>query len=121
MPQVGPPLPSRKAKVDSRIDKIVLRALETEPDRRYQRISEVKTAVETLTTQALPEVLPADFPRKARRGLDLALIEAEVQPSANALMWAGRLNCVVSLIGLVFVFRDFTARKARAPQMISGI
>ncbi|MFL5243331.1 MAG: serine/threonine-protein kinase [Gemmataceae bacterium] len=108
LPRGNFPLPSRKAKVDSRIDTIVLRALETEPDRRYQRISDVKTAVETLTTQALPEVVPADIPRKARRGVDLALIEAEVQPSANALLWAGRLNCVVSLIGLVFVFRDFT-------------
>jgi hypothetical protein len=101
LPRGNFPLPSRKARVDSRIDQIVLRALETEPGRRYQRISEVKTAVESITAEALLEVVPAEPRRKSKRALDLAIIEAEVQASANALMWAGRLNCVVSLIGLI--------------------
>src|SRR3954467_12946024 len=35
--------PSQKVQLDVRIDHVVLRALEKEPDRRYQRASEVKT------------------------------------------------------------------------------
>ncbi|MBI5387374.1 MAG: protein kinase [Verrucomicrobia bacterium] len=41
--------PSRKVTIDVRIDEIVLRTLEREPERRYQQASEVKTAVETLS------------------------------------------------------------------------
>jgi serine/threonine protein kinase/formylglycine-generating enzyme required for sulfatase activity len=50
--------PSQKVQVDVRLDEIVLRALEKEPDRRYQHASEVKTDVETVTgktQQAGPE------------------------------------------------------------------
>jgi serine/threonine protein kinase len=42
------PPPSRKAEVDVRLDKVVLRALERDPGCRYQHASEVKTAVESL-------------------------------------------------------------------------
>jgi serine/threonine protein kinase len=41
--------PSKKVHIDVRLDEIVLRALEKEPDRRYQHASEVKTQVETIT------------------------------------------------------------------------
>ncbi len=40
--------PSQKVQVDVRLDEVVLRALEREPDRRYQSISDVKTALDTL-------------------------------------------------------------------------
>jgi serine/threonine protein kinase len=43
--------PSRKVQVDVRLDDVVLRALEKEPERRYQTASQVKNAVETLSTQ----------------------------------------------------------------------
>jgi serine/threonine protein kinase len=43
------PPPSQKVAVDVRLDQVVLRALENEPDRRYQRASEVKTEVEAIT------------------------------------------------------------------------
>ncbi|MFN0245144.1 MAG: protein kinase domain-containing protein [Planctomycetota bacterium] len=38
-------LPSRKAQVDARLDDIVTKALQKEPDRRYQAVSDVSTAV----------------------------------------------------------------------------
>ena len=41
--------PSRKVEVDVRLDEVVLRALEKEPEHRYQHAREVKTAVETIT------------------------------------------------------------------------
>ncbi|MFN0019937.1 MAG: serine/threonine-protein kinase [Pirellulaceae bacterium] len=40
--------PSQKVQIDIRIDEIVLRSLEKEPARRYQKASEVKTELETV-------------------------------------------------------------------------
>jgi serine/threonine protein kinase len=40
--------PSRKVQIDVRLDEVVLRAMEKEPERRYQQVSEVKTHVETI-------------------------------------------------------------------------
>jgi len=40
--------PSRKVLIDVRLDEVVLRALEKEPARRYQHVSQVKTEVETI-------------------------------------------------------------------------
>jgi tRNA A-37 threonylcarbamoyl transferase component Bud32 len=42
------PPPSRKVEVDVRIDEVVLRALENDPEQRYQRASEVKSQVESI-------------------------------------------------------------------------
>ena len=42
--------PSRKVQIDVRLDDVVLHALEKEPERRYQKASEVRTAVETIAT-----------------------------------------------------------------------
>jgi tRNA A-37 threonylcarbamoyl transferase component Bud32 len=42
--------PSKKVQVDVRLDEVVLHALEKEPDRRYQKASQVKTDVETIAT-----------------------------------------------------------------------
>jgi serine/threonine protein kinase len=44
--------PSKKVQVDVRLDEIVLRALEKEPERRYQQASEVKTRLETIAATA---------------------------------------------------------------------
>src|SRR5437016_916162 len=40
--------PSQKVQVDVRLDEVVLHALEKEPERRYQKASEVRTDVETI-------------------------------------------------------------------------
>ncbi len=50
--------PSRRVEVDVRLDEVVLRALEKEPERRYQQASEVKTALETISASA--DATPAD-------------------------------------------------------------
>jgi serine/threonine protein kinase len=48
--------PSRKVEIDVRLDEVVLRALEQQPDRRYQQVRDVKTMVETiLTTPPAPK------------------------------------------------------------------
>jgi serine/threonine protein kinase len=41
--------PSKRVQIDVRLDEVVLRALEKEPELRYQQASEIKTDVETIT------------------------------------------------------------------------
>jgi predicted Ser/Thr protein kinase len=41
-------LPSKTAAVDPRIDELVLRALDRNPDHRYQRVSEIRLQIETI-------------------------------------------------------------------------
>jgi tRNA A-37 threonylcarbamoyl transferase component Bud32 len=67
--------PSKKVQVDVRLDEVVLRALEKEPERRYQQASQVKTDVETIAstraalaadrTPGVPESRPATPPPAA--------------------------------------------------------
>jgi serine/threonine protein kinase len=54
--------PSNKVRIDVRLDEVVLRALEQEPERRYQQASVLKTHVETI----------AETPRGSNRTRDLA-------------------------------------------------
>ncbi len=42
--------PSQRVQVDVRLDKVVIKAMQEEPERRYQQASEVKTDVETIRT-----------------------------------------------------------------------
>jgi len=49
--------PSRKVQVDLRLDEVLLRALQTEPERRYQKASQVKSDVETIAKSA-PQSAP---------------------------------------------------------------
>ncbi|MDH4240518.1 MAG: bifunctional serine/threonine protein kinase/MFS transporter [Phycisphaerae bacterium] len=48
--------PSKKVHVDVKLDEIVLRTLEKEPELRYQQASEVKTDVETIKADSRPPV-----------------------------------------------------------------
>ena len=57
--------PSKKVQIDVRLDEVVLRALEKEPERRYQQASEIKTRVETIVTTPLQQ-LPCRVPLAAR-------------------------------------------------------
>jgi serine/threonine protein kinase len=57
------PPPSEKSAADPRVDKVVLRTLEKERERRYQQVGEVKTEVETIAAGgAAPAALPGFRP-----------------------------------------------------------
>jgi serine/threonine-protein kinase len=60
--------PSHKVHVDVRIDDVVLRALEKEPDRRYQRASHVKTELESAAPPLRQSSLPPPKPTLDREG-----------------------------------------------------
>lgn len=51
-------VPSQKVHVDVRLDDIVLRTLEAEPQRRYQHASQIKSDVLSLTTTTDPNLAP---------------------------------------------------------------
>ena len=61
--------PSSKVQIDVRLDEVVLRALEKNPELRYQQVSEVKTMVETIVSDPKkpearsqkPEGVPGHF------------------------------------------------------------
>jgi len=62
------PLPSSKVRIDVRLDDVVLRALEKEPERRYQQASEVRSRLENITQssgQAPPIIANATAPQAA--------------------------------------------------------
>ena len=73
--------------IDVRLDEVVLRALEKEPERRYQQASDVKTAVEMIAgTPAGAGNGPV--PQEASQEAD-SVIRAELQPGER-LVWAGQ-------------------------------
>ena len=57
---------SKKVQIDVRLDEVVLRALEKEPNLRYQQASEMKTRVETIATT--PLMAPKRLPATSQRG-----------------------------------------------------
>ncbi len=56
------PLPSQKARIDLRLDDVVLRTLEKEPSQRYQRVTDVRTDVNHIRDS---EMLPPDAAKPA--------------------------------------------------------
>ncbi len=59
LPQGRFQLPSQCVQVDVRLDEIVLKALEKQPERRYQQASEVRTQVENVTSTPAAAPQPA--------------------------------------------------------------
>jgi serine/threonine protein kinase len=47
--------PSKKADVDARLDPVVLRAMQQEPDRRYQQVAELRSDVDRVGTRTADE------------------------------------------------------------------
>lgn len=103
--------PSKKVSIDVRLDEVVFRALEREPELRYQRAGQVKTEVETiLSTPSAARPHPAS-------PADAAAIEqarGQVQGPAIGLLITGILNWVlVPVIGAVFAW--VSASKSSPP------
>ena len=65
--------PSKKVEIDVRLDEVVLRALEKEPQRRYQQASQIKTEIDCISGGETGERIDAEAatggakPWKARR------------------------------------------------------
>jgi len=90
--------PSKKVHVDVRLDQVVFRALEKEPERRYQHVSEVKTEVESLS---IPPGSTADWSGISRDGTKSHhLRTAGIWRQAWLLI---AILCAVFIVYIVFV------------------
>jgi tRNA A-37 threonylcarbamoyl transferase component Bud32 len=79
------PAPSEKAGVDARLDEVVLRALEKDPERRYQQASDVPTAMDRIAAatvqmaaaaEAIHEAVSATGSPPPRRSWQLVAVVA---------------------------------------------
>ncbi len=94
--------PSAKVHIDLRLDEVVLKALEKEPERRYQRASELKSRVETVAAPATTgaPVCAAAAPARAAAA---AAWEA-VPPSDRRLCKLPVWGAVWALFGFAALF-----------------
>ncbi len=90
--------PSQKVQVDVRLDKVVLRTLEKEPERRYQHASEVKTDVEVISSGPEPvrPVVGDDVTQVSR-------MEKHVTLVAVINIVFGGLGIAIGLMGLAAI------------------
>ncbi|NLF30140.1 MAG: serine/threonine protein kinase [Planctomycetes bacterium] len=87
--------PSRKVVIDVRLDEVVLRALEHEPQRRYQQVSEVRTQVETIVAGGLDATaMEAASPETERT---IARASRALRGPALCLIVAAGINLAVLL------------------------
>jgi predicted Ser/Thr protein kinase len=117
--------PSRKVQIDARLDEVVLRALDREPQLRYQHASEVKTEIDTITSTppgsqpstppanpsgehmrprvSQPAPPPADSPH-SRSGIfsRLAVGFFSLGLLGWPVLWALKANGLVALVFIVF-------------------
>lgn len=86
--------PSKKVHVDVRLDEVVLRALEKEPDRRYQYASEVGADVETICSDK-----KAKFKTKTKTKFSPARVTREDVDSVRHRVWVPAIGLLV--IGVI--------------------
>lgn len=95
--------PSRKVQIDVRLDEVVLRALEKNPETRYQQASKVKSDVETIVATQSNPIAP--HPQSSTQKGNT------MNTNTNKSLWRGLIIVVASLIVVVglsalFLFRS---------------
>jgi serine/threonine protein kinase len=76
-------IPSRKVRIDVRLDEIVLRALQHEPELRFQQAGQMQTAVETYVNAG--QEARAEMPRSSAHVTKTQVPQGV--PTANQRMW----------------------------------
>ncbi|HUJ09226.1 MAG TPA: protein kinase [Verrucomicrobiae bacterium] len=103
--------PSRKVQIDVRLDEVVLRALEKEPEHRYQHASDVKTQVETIA-QTEGQKIESRRSRIEAHLCGTAIAGACLIPLflGSAFFWDfGHLGGLRALVGVVVSSLGFVA------------
>ena len=99
--------PSKKVKVDVRLDEVVLRSLEKEPELRYQQASEVKTDVETISSAARPALAPVDH--EVSRMEKHVTVVAVINIAFGTLGVVGAVLAFLAIAGGGWISQDPTA------------
>ena len=100
--------PSQKVQVDVRLDKVVLKSLAHEPERRYQYASEVKTEVETIAGQERVIARPIVHP-------DEEEIRQQVKRPAIGLLVTGIINWIGIIAGLIILTPIMASKQQAHP------
>ena len=110
--------PSAKVEIDVRLDEVVLRTLEKEPQRRYQHASQVKSDVQSITSTDDPALAPTVFKDAQSYSNESTTVSLEQQELAGRLLLTRRqliqrvedslrplfrLQVLQILIGVVFI------------------
>ena len=103
--------------IDVRLDEVVLRALEKNPELRYQQVSEVKTCVETILTPKESVVPVISKPRKKSQARNIVV-------SLCAGLFVGLAVILLTMMITASVPEDYVAtariKVDSAPSMPSG-
>lgn len=97
--------PSKKVQVDVRLDEVVLRALEQDPEHRYQHASDVKSEIDTISRTPLPASVARDDTNLGVAGLARTIspqIQRQLKGPGIALMLYG----LVALFPAVLCFAN---------------
>jgi N-acetylneuraminic acid mutarotase len=100
--------PSKKVVIDVRLDEVVLRALEKQPERRYQQASEVKNDVETITRTVGAQ---SSLPPMEKRSAAISRRAYKYAMSAVLLVL-----CLVGIMGFWWWRGHAQPSSLRAPQ-----
>ncbi len=130
--------PSVKAQIDVRLDEVVLRTLEKEPQRRYQHVSQVKTDVQSITSTGDRELAPTAAyqtrPREDRNDTSADLAQQElagrmlltrrqlmerVERSLQPLFW-GQVIQVLLGVALVVLGAQCWAPNTQIPHRVAS-
>lgn len=103
-------LPSTKLHVDVRLDDIVLRSLEREPERRYQRASEIKTDIQSVSDTSLAAAAPALEPPQPEADDRTGVIDPRLQVPSILLILAGVLNLLPVPLAMLMAMAAFFGR-----------
>jgi serine/threonine protein kinase len=101
--------PSKKVQVDVRLDEIVLHSLESEPSRRYQHASELKTDLETIKEfAAQPPRFASDYQtlESPRRRLGASIAEHPLLWTVAVFFSLPLLFALVGLAESVIAWRE---------------
>lgn len=115
------PLPSQKVQVDVRLDEIVLRSLEKEPDRRYQHASEVKTEVEAVAKGPAAETRFAaspSVPFVSARPAPPKIAEIDREEARRALRGPG---IALQVVGVLAALPPLAAAIALAVSLLAEL
>jgi serine/threonine protein kinase len=115
--------PSQKVDVDVRLDEIVLRSLEKEPERRYQQASEVKTDVDKISRTARISAPEPAAPARVPPEMDVEATARQVKGPATGLLIVGITQCAVTVLLLLAgaVFTGFSVHNVGATRGVQAM
>ena len=123
--------PSQKAILDVRIDEVVLRALDSQPDQRWQSATALQSELQTILTESTPSPslnsFPESSPKKAYWALALTLLSfliltiplLKVKPTRGPIVHSAQDQAELEQLQAKREELDAAARKALASDLPS--